>query len=229
MTSDFPKPAVKPEFSDRTMTLNLILKGAGGISLRSCEVIGRGFRHRTSFQQVSAIDDVLVEDLAQAIRECLASLQDGTRVLSLPDFLVELPGLALAGAHVMIMEIKDGMRNAIFRFKEFLGSVDNAFRDEMGFHEPFANHAERLAINVLADICLPLLNLSRQLDFAPAGMRVGIPFELRDRVQEFEFQTELLKRFIFNAGLGHERASQAYLQTGPAVFSLDWQDQPPRQ
>jgi hypothetical protein len=229
MTSELSAPAVKPGFSDRTLTLNLTLKSAGGISLRSCEVIGRGFRHRTSFQQVSAIEDILVERLAQAIRASFANLPDGTRVLALPEFLVELPGLALSGAHVMIMEIKDGLRNAIFRFKEFLGSVDNAFQEEMGFHEPYANHAEKLAINVLADICLPLLNLSRQLDFASAGLRAGIPFELRDRVQEFEFQTELLKRFIFNAGLGHERASQAYLQTGPAVFSLDCQDQALRQ
>ena len=123
MTSDFPTPAVKPEFSDRTMTLNLILKGAGGISLRSCEVIGRGFRHRTSFQQVSAIDDVLVEDLAQAIRECLASLPDGTRVLSLPDFLVELPGLALSGAHVMIMEIKATLKKPRPRVTTTIGAT----------------------------------------------------------------------------------------------------------
>jgi hypothetical protein len=48
-------------------------------------------------------------------------------------------------------------------------------------------------------------------------------------VQEFEFQTELLKRFIFNAGLGHEGPSQAYLQSGPAVFSLDYLEEPPEQ
>ena len=221
MTCEYPTSVLKPDFSERTLTLNLILKGAGQISLRSCEVIGRGFRHRTSFQKVSAIDDVLADRLAQAIRASIASLPDGAHVLSLPEFLVELPGLALSGAHVMIMEIKDGVRNAIFRFKEFLGSVDNAFQEEMGFHEPYANHAEKLAISVLADICLPLLNLSRQLEFSHVGVTTGLPFQIRDRVQEFEFQTELLKRFIFNAGLGHERPSQAYLQTGPEVFSLD--------
>lgn len=211
---------LKPELSERTLTLNLILKGGKEISLRSCEVIGRGFRHRTSFQHVTAISDVLVADLVKAIEDAVASIPDAAHVLALPEFLVELPGLALSGAHVMIMEIKDGCRNAIFRFKEFMGGVNNAFLEELGFSEPYASHAEKLATNVLADICLPLLNLCRQLEFTHVGVTGGMPPGLSDRVQEFEFQTELLKRFVFNAGIGHKRPSQAYLQSHPSAFVL---------
>lgn len=211
---------LKPELSERTLTLNLILNGGGQISLRSCEVIGQGFRHRTSFQNVNYIGDVLVERLVRAIEDAVCSIPDAAHVLALPEFLVEVPGLVLSGAHVMIMEIKDGCRNAIFRFKEFMGGVNNAFLEEMGFHEPYSSHAEKLATNVLADICLPLLNLCRHLEFSPIGVTGGIPANLSDRVQEFEFQTELLKRFVFNAGMGHARPSQAYLQSDPSAFAL---------
>jgi hypothetical protein len=208
------------DLSERTLALNLILMGPSDISIRSCEVLGRGFRNRTSFQNVKDISDVLVEHLALAIRRCLATVPDGAHVLSLPEFLVEVPGLALSGVHVLIMEVKDGVRNAIFRFKEFLGSVNNAFVESVGFQEPYASHAERLATNVLSEICIPLLNICRQMEFSQVGVNDRFASDMQDRLREFEFQTELLKRFIFNAGIGHARASQAYLQTDPAVFAV---------
>ncbi|WP_299953404.1 hypothetical protein [uncultured Roseobacter sp.] len=200
------------DLSDRVMTLNLTVKEDKSISVRSCEVLGRGFRNRVSFQETSELERVLVAKLAHSVRKCISTIPDGAHVLSLPDFLVEVPGLVLSGAHILVMEIKDGMRNAIVRFKEFMGALNNAFHPDIGFQEPYANHAERLATNVLADICLPLLNMCRDMEYAQVDAHERLPQGFAERAREFEFQTELLKRFIFNAGIGHAQPTQVYLE-----------------
>lgn len=213
-------PQISSKLSDRTITINLILRGDARISVRSCEVLGRGFRNRTSFQNVAELNDVLVAPLANAIRNSISTISDGAQVLSLPEFLVELPGLALSGAHVIIMEATDGARNAILRFKDFIGSINNAFRPDIGFQEPYATHSEKLAANVLADICLPLLNLCREMDFAEIAGR-GVPTaDLLAKAREFEFQAELLKRFVYNAGTGYADPTLAHVAqvTHPPEF-----------
>lgn len=189
------------DFSERIFTINLILTGPQEIAVRSCEVIGRTFRNRTSFTDASSVDEIFVERLAGAIRGVLAKVRDGAHVLALPEFLIELPGLALSGVHVMIMDVKNGVRSAIFRFKEFLGSTTQVFRSELALEEPYTNYSERLAVNVLADVCLPILNLAREMEFAHLQTGKPMPCTVEDRTREFEFQTELLKRFIHNTSL----------------------------
>ncbi|WP_298835651.1 hypothetical protein [uncultured Roseobacter sp.] len=212
--------------SERTMTLNLTLDDSTGVVIRSCEVVARGFRNRISFSGYQDISGVLVEKLEHAVRESLGSVPDeGAHVLSLPDFLVELPGLALSGVHVMIMEARNGFRSAILRFKEFIGSLGSAFLRDIGFQEEYATQAERLAAGVLADICIPVLNLCREMEFALRdGLAEPAP-EILAKAREFEFQTELLKRFIFNAGRGLSDPTQAHLSISaqPSVGLLPGQ------
>ena len=203
---------IRSTLSDRTLTLNLTLKTPQQVTVRSCEVIGRNFRNRVSFQESSHLDDVLVARLTEAIKSSLKTLAGGAQVLSLPDFLVELPGLALAGAHVMVMEAKDGVRNAIFRFTEFMGTINNAFKLDIGFSEPYATHSERLAISVLEEICLPILNLCRAFDMLNMTQDQMFAKAVSDKAMEFEFQTELLKRFVANAAVvrGNAQRDRAY-------------------
>lgn len=203
---------VPSDLSARIFTLNLALTENRTVSVRSVEVLGRGFRNRLSFQDRSDLDSILVARLAHSVRKCLATIPDGAHVLSMPEFLVELPGLVLSGVHILIMELKDGVRNAIFRVKEFMGSLNSAFNQDIGFHEPSSDHAERLATNVLADICLPLLNMCREMEYAQVDKRDHLPNGFADRAKEFEFQTELLKRFVYNAGIGHAKPTQVYLE-----------------
>ncbi|WP_299965678.1 hypothetical protein [uncultured Roseobacter sp.] len=199
------------DLSDRVLTVNLTLKADRVVHVRSCEVLGRGFRNRISFQHVGELDEVFVTRLADAIRNCIRSVPTGAHVLSLPEFLVEVPGLALSGVHLLVMEANDGVRNAILRFKEFMGSINNAFHADIGFQAPYSNHAERLAANVLADICLPLLNMCRDLEYGQHDTRDRLPTGFSERAREFEFHTELLKRFIYHAGIGHAAGTEAHL------------------
>ena len=213
--TDMTQPAAMPSvLSERTMTLNLVLSEQAGIVIRSCEVVARGFRNRISFSGEQDISGVLVSVLDRAVRDSLGKVPDeGAHVVSLPEFLVELPGLALSGVHLMIMETRDGLRSAILRFKEFMGSLGNAFLRDIGFQEEYASHAERLATSVLSDICMPMLNLCREMEFALAdGLAEPAP-EIVARAREFEFQTELLKRFIFNAGRGMSDPTLAHLSS----------------
>lgn len=202
---------IQSDMSDRTITLSLTLHPSNLVYVRSCEVLGKGFRNRTSFQENKLVEDVLVARLSKAIMSSLRALSDGAHVLSLPDFLIELPGLVLSGAHLMVMKTKGGVRNAIMRFKDFMGSISNAFRLDIGFQEPYSSHSEKLAINVLAEVCLPILNLCRNFEELNFGNDRGKALNIADRAREFEFQTELLKRFIFNAGIGHAQALEAHL------------------
>ncbi len=215
---------IPSDLSDRTVTLSLNLCGADVVTVRSCEVIGRWFRNRVSFQEQRSIEDILVARLAQAVRSCLRRLPEGAHVLALPEFLVELPGLALSGVHVMVMDAKQGSRSAILRFKEFIGSVNNAFLMDIGLQEPCPSHSEKLAVNVLEDICLPILNMCRDLNDTGLGSTGLVPQHVADRAREFEFQTELLKRYIHNAGLQHQAAS-GYASGGlprtPSNFIVD--------
>ena len=221
MSSHSQLPTIQSDLSDRTLTINLILKAPQIITVRSCEVLGRGFRNRLSFQGESDLDKVLHARLAQSIRECLRSVPDGAQVLSMPEFLLELPGLALYGAHVLVMDARNGIRNAILRFTEFLGAASNAFIPEIGFDQATTTHSEKLAMNVLEEICMPILNLCHALDTMAQEQGQPVPARVRDRAREFQFQTELLKRFVCNAKLTHADAPFEYLgsTTGPAKLS----------
>ena len=199
------------DLSDRTMTLNLVLQAPDTVIVRSSEILGRGYRHRLSFHTDRQIKDVLAETLADAILVSLRSVPSGAYVLSRPEFFVELPGLFVRGVHIMVTEAKDGVRSAILRFKEAVGAVNRAFLKNVGFDEGFATHSEKLAMNVLADICIPLLNLCESLDEQCRSTGNPVPSLVLDRARELHFQTELLKRFIYNGADGHAGATQSHL------------------
>lgn len=214
--------AIQSDLSERTITLSLNIDPSGSIFLRSCEVIGKSFRNRISFQEQKSIEELLVGRLAQAVRRFVEDVPEGAHVLSVPEFLVELPGLALAGMHLMVMEARGGVRSAILRFREFMGAVNRAFKTEIGFHEPFPKHGEKLAVNILEDICLPILNLCRGLDTTELGASRVAARRLTNRAEEFEFQTELLKRYIYNAAMSHAELHdrQYYSLASPSPDSI---------
>lgn len=218
------------DLSDRIVTLNLTLRDNSTVTFRSCEVLGRGFRNRVSFSELRDVEDVLVERLAQAVKTCVNGLPCGAHVLALPDFVVELPGLALRGVHLMVMEAKEGARNAIFRFTSFVGAINKAFCADIGFEEPVARPSEKLAVDILAEICLPILNLCRSFETLSFGEDQRASFDFADKAREFEFQTELLKRFIFNAGTGHAEGPSGVLEqpTSNAALNSIPQDVPIR-
>lgn len=215
-----PNPISLPsELSGRTLTLNLILHAGNTVTVRSCEVVGAWFRNRISFQENRTLEDVLAAKLAHAILAHLKDLPAGAHVLALPEFLVEVPGLALSGLHVMVMDAKEGKRNAILRFTEFVGALNSSFRIEIGFQDPYPSYSDKLAVNILEEICLPILNLCQNFAGLEHDNHSMLPRDFADRAREFEFQTELLKRYIYNAALKSARDKPYQITTQDASLN----------
>ena len=218
-----PKPShqlLVSDLSGRKMTLNLFIRPGQQIVLRSSEVFGDGYRHRLSFQKDRSIDNVLIRELATAIRTSLRSIPQGAYVLSQPEFLFELPGLALRGLHVMVTEAKDGMRSAILRFRQVIGSASHAFSKNVGMDDSLPSDTEKLALNVLADICMPILNLCQTLEEIGRPNGHLIQNVVLGRAGELQFHMELLKRFVHNAQNGHAPAPEVHLTAGRQMAPL---------
>lgn len=197
--------------------MNLVWQGENNIFISSCEVFGRRFRSRFSFAENQHIEDVLISRLAQAVAASLRSFPEGADVLALPEFLVEMPGLVLSGLHVMVTQAIQGMRSIILRFKEFLGTANRVFRTDVGVEEPAISYGQKLAVNVLEDICLPILNLCHLLTERARAESQSVNPNLMVRMQEFRFQTELLKRFISNPAFFTDE--RALMQNGRSHIS----------
>lgn len=208
--------ARKLNFSSPSLSMNLILDGPDVVWLRSCEVVGNGVRSRISFADNRRMEDVVVHRLVQAIAINLRKLPEGAHVLSLPECLIEVPGLLLAGAHVMVTDVTETVRSVIFRFKEFVGAINRAFQVDVGIEADIPTQTEKLALEVLEDICMPLLNLWHSLDsmIEPQGRTTGQ--HLLERAEEFRFRTELLKRFIGHSDHGR-RDSLAKCDSGEVL------------
>ncbi len=188
--------SVIPEIATRRLTINLMLYNDGLVDVKSCETSGEKFLNRTSFRGLRSLEDVFVEELASALRGCLKALPSGAHMLSVPEFLVELPGLALSGVRVLVSEPRDGVRSVIMRFKEFLGALNRILKPKIGFDENLSSNTEKLALNALMDICLPIMNFARSPELKVMDPDGHIQEMLEMKVQEFEFNAELLKRFV---------------------------------
>lgn len=187
--------SVIPEIATRRLTINLVIQENGLISVQSCEISGKKFLNRTSFRNAQSLSDVFVDELATTLDECLTAMPEGAHMLSLPDFLIEIPGLTLSGARILVSEIRGGARNVIIRIKEFLGAFVRVLKPNIGFDEALSTNTEKLALSALMDICIPILNFARspELKMMDPDGRIRDMTEMK--LREFEFNAELLKRF----------------------------------
>ena len=96
--------------------INLLATAEGEFEVRSCEVLGNGYRNRTSFQRTARIEEVFVSAVASALEDCLSRLSRKKEVMSLPELKIEAPGLALGGAHVLVSEREGDQISVIVRF-----------------------------------------------------------------------------------------------------------------
>jgi hypothetical protein len=167
--------------------------------VRSCEIYGSNFRNRTSFNKDTVLEHVFCLRFAAALKECLDQLSLDTQVLSLPSFLVELPGLTVRGAHVIATKVKDGPLNIIIRFGSFIGGINYAFRNSLGFDNALANEREALGTHILEDIASPLLDIcnAAETGLSDAVDKLGaFGRHVCARSHEIRFRVELLKRFV---------------------------------
>lgn len=188
--------SIIPEIATRRLTINLVLYNGDQVDVKSCETSGDKFLNRTTFRTARSLEDVFVAEVAKALRGCLKALPRGAHMLSMPEFLLELPGLALSGVRVLVAEPRNGGRSVIMRFKEFLGAVNRMLKPAIGLDECLSSNTEKLALSALMDICLPIMNFARSPELRAMDPDGHIQDMLEMKVQEFEFNAELLKRFV---------------------------------
>lgn len=186
-------------YGEKRFIITLNADSSGDIQIRSCEVTSHMFRNRTSFAAGATLEQVFCPELAHALRFHFQKLRKVTEILSLPTFLLEIPGLTLSGMDIMATKLKEAGTNIIVRFKTFLGGINRAFSQSIGFDDPVRDPAADLAANVICDVALPLLDICSS---AELGV-INLTDELSDfsrsvckRSNEIRFQTELLKRYV---------------------------------
>lgn len=183
----------------RRFVINVMSSSARDYEVRSCEITCDAFRNRTSFQNAVTLDEVFKDEVAAGLKSCLRKLSGETEVVALPSFVLEIPGLTLAGAQMVATKTSDDVMHIIIRFRFFVGGINNVFRPKLGFDDTLNDHAANLSVRVLSDLALPFLNICEayksgliDVDADFADFVVG----LSQRSQELRFQVELLKRFV---------------------------------
>ena len=206
MNRDALSASVIPTVASRRLTINLLIHDDGDIAVQSCEISADRFLNRTSFRGGGALSDVFVGKLASALHTCLSSLPRRAHMLSSPDFLLELPGLTLSGVRVMAAAPCNGVRSVIIRFKEFLGAFTRILKPAVGFEEALTTNTEKLALNALTDICVPIQNFVRSTELKDMDRDGRLQSMLEMKLREFEFHAELLKRYVSGNLSRHESA-----------------------
>ena len=189
------------------LTVNLLTTPEGGFEVRSCEVVGSGYRNRTSFQQDASIDEVFVAAVAAGLGQCLARLSLEKEVVSLPEFKIQAPGLALGGAHILVSEEQGGIISIIIRFKVFLGNLDAVLCENLRPYPSAPAHLDKLASEVLFDITLPILNICSASELGQLShteVLANFLDNLSESAEDLKFRGALLRRYIEDLAEGRQ-------------------------
>ena len=201
-------------------TVNLLTTPEGGFEVRSCEVVGSGFRNRTSFQQSASIDEVFVADVAAGLGQCLARLSLEKEVVSLPEFKIQAPGLALGGAHILVSEEQDEIISIMIRFKVFLGNIDAVLCDNLRPYPCAPALLDKLASEVLFDITLPLLNICSASELGQLSDTERLAKfldNLAESTEDLKFRGALLKRYIEDLAEGRQASAPHLARQVPEI------------
>ncbi|WP_317959791.1 hypothetical protein [Phaeobacter inhibens] len=182
----------------RRFVVNMMAEKGETPYVRSCEVVSSTFRNRTSFVNTMPLEEVFCDSIAEGLNDCVNMLSGETQVISLPSLILEVPGLVLAGAHILTTVNDDGSQSIIIRFRISLGGIGYAFRPDVGFGAGLEDLTREVSAQVLTDLALPLLNVlsATEAGLVDAESAIGsLSQQLADRVHEIRFQIELVKRY----------------------------------
>lgn len=179
--------------------INIFVPQSGSAEVRSCEMAGNKWRNRTSFTNARKVEDVFLPAIADGLYRLLGKISAKTRILSLPDQLVEIAGLVMGSIQLVTNFAEDGSAVVIMRFKHIIGGIQNAFLSAFGLSDPVAEVRDDLAIDVLADLSMPLLDICSYVEAEGVTEdQPGHPVLRRvaRHAGEIRFQVELIKRYL---------------------------------
>ena len=172
----------------------------GAIHIKSIEIAQPNFHHRMTFKDDSTIEDVITAEFSEYLVGLLKQLDGHKKIVSVPDAIFSLPGIAMGRLRLMARSKGANPRRIIVTFKYLIGSLQRVIRPNMDYQFPTISVQDTLNLSNLKDLVLPI---AEGVDGAKEGFAEGeAPFrgqaeqKLEHVEQDLLFYIELLKRYV---------------------------------
>lgn len=179
MSFETLRPVAYNHETEKRFVVTLNVTSSGAVHIRICEIACRTYRNSNSFgpgadRPGAELRDVFYHDVAAALMSILQSLRMGTQVVSVPGFLVEIPGRILNGVQFMATKIQNQSVSVIIRIGIFLGGINRAFSRSNGFDDPVGNMTSDLAADVICNVASPLLDICATAELGMNNAMAGL-------------------------------------------------------
>jgi hypothetical protein len=159
-------------------------------------------RNRLSFRDGRRLEEVFQPQLAQPLAAALDRMEPGGRSKYLPEFSVTLTHLILRGLKVIRADGEGGSGGVALVIHRHFGSLRGVLSDDISGGWQPASAVDAVALDVLTDIAMPLLDLAERVGDAGgvSGLRpcddIARRLSALDlRRSELMLNLDLLKRF----------------------------------
>ncbi|MEM7242096.1 MAG: hypothetical protein AAF429_07915 [Pseudomonadota bacterium] len=172
----------------------------GQIFLKSIEIAQPNFHHRMIFKENSVLEEVITPEFSEYIVGRLRQLGQDRQLISVPDTIFALPGIAMGRLRLVARSSGTNPRRITFRFKYLIGSLQRVIFPNLNYQFPKISAQDTLRLSNLKDLVLPI---SQGLADTQVGFSEGeVAFEgakkqsLEHVEQDLLFYIELLKRYV---------------------------------
>ncbi|MEM6634379.1 MAG: hypothetical protein AAF667_00680 [Pseudomonadota bacterium] len=191
-----------PEAGASSVTISMKCGLDKALTVQSVEMSQKGSRTRCMFSERNRPEEVLSRGLCEQVTKFL---EEGTqtRITSYPDHQLELPGLTLRKARVLITRAEDGDSFIMVRFAVCYGNVISLFSEEMRPWQAGHDQAQLIAAETLERIFIPLMNLADHISLDIDNIRDASTARIshsldqtRQRIDELEIYYNMLVDFV---------------------------------
>lgn len=164
------------------------------------------YANRLTFRRERRLNEVFSAEFVNALRAVLDGFDRGASSRYLPECTVTLPNVILRRLKLMRVQDHGGDAFTVIRFERHFGDLNDLLLDDLSLgwrpHAP----VDDVALEVLTDIAMPLLDLTERVG-APQGLaEVDHNADLASRLAalnrtraEILMNLDLLKRFVLSA------------------------------
>ncbi|MEL7462444.1 MAG: hypothetical protein AAFN79_00135 [Pseudomonadota bacterium] len=161
-----------PDAPSEFLTVTMIARSDGALSLRSVEFIAPSCRARFSFGRDATVDEMMSERAAAAFKALADRITEQRGMLALPDIEIDLDELVLTDCRIVATDARDDGAQILVRFRHFTGDVFVLFAKDCAIHRRIArtpsenDHTLQLfekAYMPLNDVAEHIIALERQL------------------------------------------------------------------
>ena len=176
--------------------------GTDRIAVKSVEIVHRSSRTRMTFHEHNDLSDVVAEDLCLAVLDLMGKQhEDG--VYTNPDYRLNLPGLMLCKARVLVKHSAEGVRGIMIRFAMCMGNVTAIFSPTVRPWQVGHDQTQQLAAETLENVFLPLMNFADYVQSDIENIRETTGASLADglerarqRINDLEVYYNVLVDFV---------------------------------